>query len=134
MNDAQSKRRRTCYHVKLVHVGDLRPVPERLPADAAIGERAADGDVEVVCPDAGREVVLQRSVEDVDPQLLAADVHPCSWDCIIHAVATMTSTVVVVVVVERAHVDDDPADGEGLPSSGVASAAWRHCEGLWLGE
>ena len=32
---------KTCtgYHVKLVHVGDLWPVPERLPADAAVGER-----------------------------------------------------------------------------------------------
>ena len=40
---------------------------ERLPADAAIGECAADCDVEVVGLDAWREAVLERSVEDVEP-------------------------------------------------------------------
>jgi hypothetical protein len=122
----------TCDDVKLVHVGDLRAVPERLAADAAIGECAADGDVEVVGPDAGREAVLERSVEDVDPQLLAADVHPQLVGRHINPAAATTS--IVVIMAERAHVDDDTAWGEGLPSSGVALPAWRHCEGLWLGE
>lgn len=121
---------RTCYHVKLVHVGYLWPVPERLPADATIGERATDGDAEVVGPDAGREAMLEGGVEDVDPQLLAADVHPQLVGGHIHAAATKST----VTVAERAHVDDNPAWGEGLPSSRVPLAAWCHCEGLWLGE
>jgi hypothetical protein len=32
----------TCDNVEFMHVGDLRAMPERLPADARVGECAAE--------------------------------------------------------------------------------------------
>jgi hypothetical protein len=101
-----------------MHVGDLRAVPERLPADASVGERAADGEPEVVGPHAGRQAVSQRGAEDVDPQLLPADVDERLRDGHVDAGAAP----------QRAHVHDDAARGERLAAPGVALPARRHRE------
>jgi hypothetical protein len=115
----------TCHHVKLVHVGDLRPVPERLPPDPPVRERAADGDAEVVGPHARRDTVLERGAQDVDPQLLAAGVDPRLIGRHVHA---------VTAAAQRAHVDDDASWRQRLASGRVPSSARRHREVFRLGE
>ena len=102
--------------VELEDVGYLRAVSERLPADAGVGERAADGEVEVVRPGPRREAVRQRGVQHVHPQLLAAgvDVAP------VHRHGE--PVVAPCCDGERRHVDDDAAGGRGLAPGGVAAA------------
>jgi hypothetical protein len=65
---------RTRDDVELEDVGYLRAMAEGLAADASVGERAADREVEVVRPRARREAVSQGGVPHVHPQLLAAGV------------------------------------------------------------
>jgi len=98
-------------------------VPERLPADARVGERAADGEPEVVRPHAWRQAVSQRRAEDVDPQLLSAGV-----DERLRAGRGHVDAWRAVTAPERAHVHDDAARCERLAAPGVALPARRHGE------
>lgn len=106
--------------VELEHVGDLWPVPVSLPADAGVGEGAADGEVEVVRPRPRRHAARQRGAEHVDPQLLAAGVH-------VRAVRRHVDPRRAAAA-HGLHVDDDAAGGEGLAHGGVAAAAERDGE------
>ena len=96
---------------------------ERLPADARIGERAADGEPEVVRPHAWRQAVLKRRAEDVDPQLLSAGV-----DERLRAGRGHVDAGRAVTAPERAHVHDNAARGERLSAPGVTLPARRHGE------
>ncbi|BAS77693.1 Os02g0219950 [Oryza sativa Japonica Group] len=98
-------------------------MPERLAADAGVGERAGDGDAEVVRPHARRQAVFQRRAEDVGPQLLTAGVHVRRRAC-----AARGHVDAAAARRQRTHVDHDAAGGERLPAGRVALPARRHGE------
>lgn len=106
------------HHLELGDVGHLGPVPEGLPAHAAVGERAADGEAEVVRPGGGGEAVLRHCpVEHLLPERAARDVGELlagRGDDELHAAR------------EGAHVEDEAAAGHGLPGHRVAVSAGGH--------
>ncbi|TVU34710.1 hypothetical protein EJB05_16557, partial [Eragrostis curvula] len=55
------------FLIHLIDIADLRPVPERLSADSGIGQGSTDGEMEIIGPGLGRQAVLERLAQHVDP-------------------------------------------------------------------
>lgn len=100
---------------ELVDVADLWAVPECLAAHAGVGERPADGEVQVVGPRARSKPVLERLPEQVYPELAAGDI----------GVGDLASAGEDPRGggLEGAHLDDDSSRGLCLAMEGVATAS-----------
>lgn len=95
-----------------MHISDLRPVPENLPADPTDREGAADGDVQVVEPCPRPKTMLQCFVHQFGPHLLAPDVDIRSqWATQAHIDPSL-----LAVSGEGSHVHRDPAITDRLAS------------------
>jgi hypothetical protein len=111
----------TCDYLQLEDVADLWPVLERLPADAGIGQRPADSEVEVVGPGPGSQPELQAPLQELDPQNPAAHVGVGGTPF-----SSPADVVELHLAGQGARLHHNAVRGLRLPVDGVACPPGRH--------